>query len=400
MKTRRSLPLFALLLLLHAPLSAQQTAGLPGAFLRIGAGARALGLGGAFSAIADDPSAAYWNAAGLSQLRQIQLTATYYRMSLDRSHNFVAGAIPVRSSAAVGLAWIGLNLGGIEARTGNTAQPDFIFSNTYNALLLSVAQEITPFLSIGATVKGIYQKLYDTDAFGTGFDASLLLRPMDNVRLGFTVQDIATKLKWGNGRSEAFPLTYRGGIALNLTESFIVSFDAYKIGNDDPGFSWGAEYRAMHMLPLRLGYSEQGFVGGAGVEVPLQTMDVRLDYAYGKDQLDGSESHKLSLGIAFHAGGRIDLSNSAPSRRRTHVTAVPPLPDKAAVKNNRQVYLRVLAKGLNVRNGPGVRNKRIAVIYKGQEFKKITASGYWYKIELAPGQYGWVHHKYVKEVLK
>ena len=50
--------------------------------------------------------------------------------------------------------------------------------------------------------------------------------------------------------------------------------------------------------------------------------------------------------------------------------------------------------------GPGVENEKIGVIYKDQEYKKVTAAGYWYQIELEPGKYGWVHHKYVKEVLK
>lgn len=387
----------SVIFLSHASVQAQNAAGQPGAFLRFGAGARALALGGAFSAIADDPSAGYWNAAGLSQLNRIHFSATHYRMALDRTHNFIGGALPLSSASTIGLSWIGLGVSGIEARTGNSAQPDYIFSNNHNALLLSFAQKINPYLSLGLNIKGLYQKLASIDAYGLGFDAALLVRPIDNVRLGFSVQDIRSSVKWSTGLSETVPLTYRGGIALNIVENLILAFDAYKIGKDDPGFAWGVEYKALDLMPIRVGYSEQGIAAGAGVNVPLQSMDLSVDYAFGKDQIDGSETHQLSLGFAlFKKSTSYDV---AETYRRTP-SEVPPPPDKEAVKQNKTVYLKVMAKGLNVRTGPGVENEKIGVIYEGQEFKKVTAAGYWYKIELAPGKYGWVHHKYVQEVLK
>jgi hypothetical protein len=400
MKAIRLFAIFTCLYFTHHETIAQNAAGKAGAFLRIGAGARALALGGAFSAISDDPSAGYWNPAGLSHIDQIQFTATHYKMSLDRNHNFIGGALPITSSSTVGLSWIGLGVNGIEGRTGNTAQPDFIYSNSSNALLLSFGQKINSFLSVGFSAKGIYQKLQDVDAYGMGFDVSMLARPNDFVSIGFSVQDLGTRIKWSSGREEAFPLTYRGGIALNVSENLLVAFDAYKIGNGDPGYSWGAEYKALNLLPIRVGYSDQGIVAGAGINVPLQTMNLAIDYAFGKDQLDGSESHKLSLGFAFFNKRTKEIDLAGNNYRSKMASTAPPLPNKETVKNNQQVYLKVLAKGLNVRTGPGVKNKRVAVIYRDQQFRKMNASGYWYKIELAPGKYGWVHHKYVEEILK
>ena len=381
-----------------ATAQAQSAAGQPGAFLRLGAGARALALGGAFSAIADDPSAGYWNPAGLSQLNRIHFSATHYKMSLDRTHNFIAGALPLGYSSTIGLSWIGLGVNGIEARSGNTAQPDFIFSNSYNALLLSFAQKINPYLSLGLNVKGLYQKLYNVDASGFGFDASFLVRPTDNIRFGISVQDISSSVKWSTGRKETLPLTYRGGVALNVTDNLVLAVDAYKIGQDSPGLAWGVEYRALNLMPIRLGYSDQGVAAGAGVAVPLQSMDLSIDYAFGKDQIDGGETHKLSIGFALFKKSSTGYDVAETYRRSSTDMSSPP--DKSTVKGNKEVYLKVLAKGLNVRTGPGVENEKIGVIYKDQEYKKVTAAGYWYQIELEPGKYGWVHHKYVKEVLK
>jgi len=44
-----------------------------GDFLEIGAGVRALGLGGTYTAIADDGSAIYWNSSGISQIRKTEI---------------------------------------------------------------------------------------------------------------------------------------------------------------------------------------------------------------------------------------------------------------------------------------------------------------------------------------
>src|SRR4051794_22299869 len=66
---RAQLPLTAALLLLPFLAAAQESA----SFLKIGVGARALGMGGAFTAIADDVTAMSWNPGGLGGLKQREL---------------------------------------------------------------------------------------------------------------------------------------------------------------------------------------------------------------------------------------------------------------------------------------------------------------------------------------
>jgi len=55
--------------------TAKDDAGVPGGFLRFGASARSLSLGNAVAGMADDVATAYWNPAGLSQLRTMEITA-------------------------------------------------------------------------------------------------------------------------------------------------------------------------------------------------------------------------------------------------------------------------------------------------------------------------------------
>ena len=79
----------------------------------------------------------------------------------------------------------------------------------------------------------------------------------------------------------------------------MVALDVDKVGSAQPHMAFGIEHKTLNALPLRFGYSSGDFVGGAGIVIPLQTMNLDLDYAYGQDALDGSQSHKISLGVAF-----------------------------------------------------------------------------------------------------
>jgi hypothetical protein len=53
----------------------------------VGSGARALGMGGAFIAVADDATAASWNPGGLIQLElpEISIVGTYFKRIEDNS---------------------------------------------------------------------------------------------------------------------------------------------------------------------------------------------------------------------------------------------------------------------------------------------------------------------------
>jgi len=63
--------------------------GQAGAYLRMGVGARALGMGGAFVAVADDGYSAYWNPAGLAKLQNTQASFMHARLKLDRNFDFI-----------------------------------------------------------------------------------------------------------------------------------------------------------------------------------------------------------------------------------------------------------------------------------------------------------------------
>ncbi|HQJ96722.1 MAG TPA: hypothetical protein PLN17_06340, partial [Candidatus Cloacimonas sp.] len=66
--------LFSLTLMCLTPLFAGRYAG---DFMMIGSGVRPLGMGGAFSSLADDGSAIYWNPAGLCFITDSEVSAMH-----------------------------------------------------------------------------------------------------------------------------------------------------------------------------------------------------------------------------------------------------------------------------------------------------------------------------------
>src|SRR5438067_1224172 len=68
-------------------------------FLKLGAGARAAGMGDAFVAVADDVTAAYWNPAGLAQIRQTEVEAMQNTSLVDTQYQYLGAAVPLRDSA-------------------------------------------------------------------------------------------------------------------------------------------------------------------------------------------------------------------------------------------------------------------------------------------------------------
>ena len=63
-------------------------AGQAGAYLKMGVGARALGMGSAFTAVANDSTAAFWNPAGLAKLKRSEGSFMHANLTLDREYNF------------------------------------------------------------------------------------------------------------------------------------------------------------------------------------------------------------------------------------------------------------------------------------------------------------------------
>ncbi len=76
-----------------------------GSFLLIAAGARATGMGEAFTGVADDVSAMSWNAAGLAHLRGFEIALSYTDWFADTSFSSVGVAAPIAADHILGASF-------------------------------------------------------------------------------------------------------------------------------------------------------------------------------------------------------------------------------------------------------------------------------------------------------
>ena len=104
MKMRiKLLNLFVMCLFLSAAAARADDEGTSTAnFLKIGTGARPVGMGGAFCAVADDATAAYWNPAGLAALRVPEVSAMHLKWFQDTNYQFLSYAHPLGGKSTIG----------------------------------------------------------------------------------------------------------------------------------------------------------------------------------------------------------------------------------------------------------------------------------------------------------
>ena len=281
--------------------SQEEGGGQPGAFLRMGVGVRAMGMGGTFTAVANDVSTAYWNPAGLATLSLTEILGTYSLLSMDRSHNYVSFAVPLGSAGTIGASWINMSVNDIEGRDlfGRTTET---FSNAENAFMLSYGYAVSEQLSIGGTVKYLNHSLERYNSTGFGFDAGILVKLSEFLRIGASVQDIYSQVMWNTGSSlsEKFPLTARVGAAVTpLNLPVTVGIDYEQVQDQASRIHAGLEVALKYGVGFRLGYDSGHIAAGAFVGVPLGPNSIQVDYSFGQDPIDRTLSHRASLLIRF-----------------------------------------------------------------------------------------------------
>src|ERR1700689_2585823 len=92
-------------------------------FLKIGPGARPVGMGEAFTGVADDIHAIYWNPAGLGTLKSPEMTGMHMQYFQNIQYEFAAFAYPTQRFGTFGFAVTNLHTDDIDRRTDDTDAP-------------------------------------------------------------------------------------------------------------------------------------------------------------------------------------------------------------------------------------------------------------------------------------
>jgi uncharacterized protein UPF0164 len=331
-------------------------------FLLLGAGARGSALGGAYSAIANDPSALYYNPAGVALMTRPGLLIGTYDYVADTRYSWGGVVFPFDGGSKAFGAQFG-TFGFKDQPVYTAAEPDgsgatYDVSETFVGL--TYAQNFSDRFSAGLTGKFISDNLGDASGkafavdFGTNFHASLNNHP---VKFSFTLANLGTNLGYsGNAlnsstqreplpgedpvsgipqpsrfRTKAFPLptTFRVGLAYDLLTSpgnrltFLSDFN--QPNNNKAGFSGGFEWGSKNLggsafsaavrgsytyyaannispatLPTALSDEEnlQGLAGGGGLSYGQGNFNLSVDYAFKYMGILGP-THFISFGLGW-----------------------------------------------------------------------------------------------------
>ncbi len=295
-------PALFFVLALFAGLSAAETGdgGLPGYWLNQGAGARALALGGAYTALGGDASALYWNPAGLALVKRKELSLTHVQLFEETRNDFIVYAHPF-SSLVLGLGGAQLYTGGI-IKTDALNNPAGKFSDSYSTVLAGIGKEaLENRLYFGFAAKSVSRSMDTYSVSGYGLDAGLLAdisrekSPVE-LSLGLGVKNIVAPSLKREFLTDEFPLDVSAGAAVRLLErALVISADVRKKKGENARPSAGVEYN-FDSLSLRAGYDQPDPTFGFGVKLG----NVALDYALlSSREKELGLSHRLSLGLKF-----------------------------------------------------------------------------------------------------
>ena len=172
-------------------------------FLQLGVGARALALGGAYTALADDVSALYWNSAGIGHLEGF---AAGYSSSMlyadaDITHTFVGVVLPA-GMTRFGISVNMLNSGDMawtnadfpNSASGGDMDPSRTdFEWTSMAIGGHVARPVTDRLMVGGALKYVTEGINNASATFIGADIGASFRTgLYGVTLGASLQNIGS----------------------------------------------------------------------------------------------------------------------------------------------------------------------------------------------------------------
>lgn len=300
--------LTALCLFGSRPCVASESGGAAAAYLNSGVGARAAAMGKAFTAVADDASASYWNPAGLAGTEGTEIEAAHGALQEDRALNSISLAYGL-GSLALGACWLSFGVSDIQERDRAGSLIGH-FNDAENAFMVSAGWRPVNTralsLRVGITGKYLRHSLQDYSASGQGIDLGALaefqLAPEAfTLAVGAAYQNAGATMKWDTDseHEDEVPSAFRAGVAGTLESlPLTMSIDLSRTEDQDALLHLGGEV-IVGSFALRAGLDDADIAAGAGYRFLMGRTQVSINYAFADDDLSDSGRHLFSLGLGL-----------------------------------------------------------------------------------------------------
>lgn len=231
-------------------------------------GARPLSMGGAFTGLADDVNATYWNPAGLVNLDGPETTWMHTTMNREdiNYQDYVAHAQKIGNNTALGVSYINYNY----LLTGQgPSQLD-----NQNWYWVSLAVKVDPKTSVGVNLRKVENSIAGMET-SPAIDVAFLHKVDDKLTIGMLVQNANEPAMKINGEQVGYwGRNWRPGASYKIDDTQIASIEFYDIGSGKISLRIGYELDASCGAKIRVGYYELGSTQstmtiGAGKSIKL-----------------------------------------------------------------------------------------------------------------------------------
>jgi len=307
-------------------------------YLTIGIGARANAMGGAFTSVANDATALYWNPAGIVSFDKNELTLIHSDWIADLKHDFIGLAVPLGYMGSIGFSINTLTMDEILVRTPVFPEGTGEKAQSYDmAIAVHYARKLTDRLSLGGSIKYIHSVLWHMSAQTMAIDLGVMFYDIfEFIQLGASLSNMGGKIKYSgrdnfvyhdirpseHGNNEKIdaelqtgeynlPVTFRTGLSTIINRGssmpLLIAVDLTEPSDNFRSMNVGGEWAFYDMVFLRAGYagifepeSERGLTVGGGLifNIPSTNIPIYLDYSY-EDFGILNNSQKFSFSLAF-----------------------------------------------------------------------------------------------------
>lgn len=254
-------------------------------------------FGNAYTALANDASASFWNPAGLTGVTSYSFTGLYSAdMAYDRSFNAASAAYNLGESGTIGISFTQAGVNDIRQYDRNNSYLGN-FNTNFIAIGGSYALEVIDNLSLGATARYLSQNLETITDEGYHLDLGAKYQT-EMINVGFVAQNLV-----GDLGPDQLPMIVRSGLGVKAFDGLRagVDFEIQDAGGDYShsfvsfGVGYDLKINESISVGLQSGLRDSDISFGGKLTLNTEAIGVDVNYAYVNEPAFFGNSHRIGL---------------------------------------------------------------------------------------------------------